>query len=157
MEKSWASDVMKQMNSVTHSCMNTLESLEIFASLGISIVIMRATLARGRRRSCSRRGSGALVAGGARTARAPPPTSSVARGARLRKMSAAAVAAACGGAIGAYKFGGIVGMLGTVCGAPEAAVWAPLTFMSLVADRCTRKRRVFQDALRHSPPCGAAT
>ena len=53
----------------------------------------------------------------------------------MRKLSAAA----CGGAIGADKFGGIVGMFGTVCGTPEAAVWAPLTFMSLVADRGTRK------------------
>ena len=58
MEKSFASAVTKQMNSLTISCIRTLASREILESFGSSNAMSRATFAMGSRRSCSRRGSG---------------------------------------------------------------------------------------------------
>ena len=55
-ERSLASEVTKQMNSDTISCMSILASLEILALRGSSSAISRATFAIGISRSCSRSG-----------------------------------------------------------------------------------------------------
>ena len=64
MHMSFASAVMKQMNSLTISCIRTFASRAIFASFGRWHAINLATFAIGRRRSCSRSGSGAVGGGG---------------------------------------------------------------------------------------------
>lgn len=52
MHLSDASEVMKEMNSETHSCTVSLESLAILAFSGRVFFIMRAMFAMGRYRSC---------------------------------------------------------------------------------------------------------
>ena len=63
-EISLASLVMKQMNSLTNSCIRFLASRATFASLGSSMAMRRPTFANGNRRSCSRSGGGGSLCAG---------------------------------------------------------------------------------------------